>query len=170
LGGTNNYAVDDMNFVNPPPGTDANTILPRVTAASPSGSIQSFAVPKTWPDNTAADSVSLSFVDWLISGSGVQYEIAMSTCPGDFQYYTTQTASNADLHTTPCGVTGTPFGTINWSTNGSFLACRISAATADKTWYVNWRIVPGTGSSCANITVSGSTYHTCGQPFGSSHF
>jgi hypothetical protein len=146
MGGTNNYAVDDLNFVNPPPGTDANTILGRVTASAPAGSIQVFTVPKTWSDGiTPAPSVHVGFVDWLLNGIGVQYEIALSTCPGDFSYYKTATAIDNSLipGAQPCGVVSGPTVSLNWSPGGSFIACKTNVAP-NATWYMNWRIVPGT--------------------------
>jgi hypothetical protein len=170
MGGTNNYAVDDFNFVNPPPGTDANTILSRVTAPAPAGSIQVFTVPTTWPNGSAAPSVSASFVDWLLNGVGVQYEMALSTCKGDFSYYKTAIAANTDfgISLQPCGLVAAPFGTISWTPQGSFFACRTNVVP-NATWYLNWRVVPGTAGGCGIIGPGGS-YHTCGQTFNTSAF
>ena len=168
MGGTNNYAVDDINFVNP--GGDAsNNALPLVTAASPSGSIQVFTIPKFWSDGvTPAPSVHAGFVDWLLNGVGVQYEIALSTCPGDFSYYKTATASDNTFNppAQPCGVVSGPTVSLNWSPQGDFRACRTNVAP-NATWYMNWRIVPGTAAGCATIgPYFGTTYHTCGHAFG----
>jgi hypothetical protein len=164
MGGTNNYAVDDINFVNPPPNTDPNTILGRVTAASPSNSIQVFPIPSVFADGTPASSVSAQFVDWLLNGLGVQYEIALSTCPGDFQYYKTQTATDVS-GSQPCGIIMGSVGSLNWSAEGTFLACKTNVAPS-KTWYLNWRLVPGSGGNCVNNQFG----HTCGQAFYTSHF
>ena len=163
MGGTNNYAVDDANFVNPSPGTDANTVLGRVNVKAPSGSIQVFTVPKTWPDGSPALSAAALFVEWLLNAVGVQYEMALSTCKGDFSFYKTAIATNTDLGAPfqPCGVVSGPSATLSWTPQGSFSACRMNVAPASATWYLNWRIVPGTGGNCVNNPIR----HTCGQVF-----
>ena len=163
MGGFNNYAVDDINFVNPPAGTDASSILGRVTAKAPSGSIQVFTVPKSWPDGTPALSAVALFAEWLLNAVAVQYEMALSTCKGDFSFYKTAVATNTDFGTPfqPCGVVSGPSATLSWTPQGSFSACRMNVAPASATWYLNWRIVPGTGGNCANNPIR----HTCGQVF-----
>ena len=170
MGGTNNYAIDDVGFVNPAPGTDPNTIYKRITTAAPAGSTQAFTVPKTWPDGSPATSVSAGFADWLLNGIGVQYEVALSTCPGDFSYYKTAGASVqfAGMTFQPCGVLANPFGSVNWSPEGSFLACKMNVAP-NATWYLNWRIVPSTGGGCADIG-PGLAFHTCGNVFSTTQF
>lgn len=161
MSGTNNYAVDDVAFVNPPPGSPyAHNPLALVTAQAPAGSVQVFTLPKTWTDGSAATNGAIGFVDWLLNGQGVQYEVALSQCVGDFTYYKSPQAAVGGYY--PCGIVSGPFININWTPQGQVNACKVDQS---KTWYVNWRLVPGTTAGCNSINVGGTIYHTCGGAF-----
>jgi hypothetical protein len=159
MAGTNNYAIDSLGFVNPPPG-GARPNPFNVGTSSPAGSVQVFPLPTTFPGGAAVNTATAYFANWIIAATGVQYEVGLSKCRGDFSYYQTATATNTDYAPAtfqPCGVVSGPDFVISWGTQGNYSTCQVNPA---ESWYLNWRIVPGTGANCQY-----TTGHTCGQTF-----
>jgi hypothetical protein len=158
MAGTNNYAIDSLAFVNPAPGAARPNPF-NVGTNAPAGSIQVFPLPTTFPGGAPVNTATAYFANWLLAATGVQYEVALSKCRGDFSYYATATAANRDyapLVFQPCGVVSGDTFNVSWGTQGSYSTCQVDAGQ----WYLNWRIVPGTGALCVNTSA-----HTCGQTF-----
>jgi hypothetical protein len=154
VGGTNNYVFDSDKYSN----TGRPNIDPAVVGAQ--GTTQVFELPKTWgAGGRAIDGAQVAFASYIVySGAGAQYEVAFSKCKGDFSYYKSAQAQVGYPGTTqtfqPCGVIWGSDMSVGWSIGGpSIYSCGIPAG---ETWYMNWRVVPGT---CNN----GS--YTCGQTF-----
>jgi hypothetical protein len=152
-GGTNNYVFDSNSFTNT--GTQYNAYPPQ--GQLPTGTIQIFELPRKWKDGAFLLGAQVQFASFIsYSGGGAQYEIAFSKCKGDFEYYKTPQASVSAYGQTfqTCGIVWGADVSLGWSIgDASIYSCGIPAG---ETWYMNWRVVPGT---CIN----GS--YTCGQTF-----
>jgi hypothetical protein len=159
MAGTNNYAIDSLLFVNPAPGAARPNPF-NVGTNAPSGSVQVFALPTTFPGGAPVNTATAYFANWIIAATGVQYEVGLSKCRGDFSYYNSATAANRDyppLVFQPCGVISGDTFNVSWGSQGSYSTCQVNP---NEQWYLNWRIVPGTGSGCQFTSA-----HTCGQTF-----
>jgi len=154
-GGSSNYVFDSSNYVNS--GSSINPSSPGTDV--PMNTIQVFTLPRTWADGNPVTYAAPVFSDYpLVNQVGMQIEVAFSKCKGDFSYYKTPQASvtlpGSNQAFTPCGIVYGPNFSMAWGQQGDYLTCQVPAG---ETWYMNWRIVPGTFPT--------GTGHTCGHVF-----
>jgi hypothetical protein len=154
IGGSGNYVFDSSNYLN----NGSATNPPSPGATGPMNTIQVFELPKTWRDGSQVRLAQPVFGDYVLVNNGASFEVAFSKCKGDFSYYKTPQASvtfpGGTQTFTPCGIVYGPNFSMAWGLQGDFLTCQVSAT---ETWYMNWRVVPGT---CPT-----GTGHTCGNVF-----
>ncbi len=159
-GGTNNYAYDSSNYVND--GRSGSMAPPDPNTTVPMNTIQVFELPKTWRDGGPLTYAQPSFSQTtLVNSIGAQYEVAFSKCKGDFSYYQTPQASYSfypgGAAFVPCGLIHGDSFPVAWTTDPTRADSSTCVVPPSETWYMNWRVVPGT---CPT-----TTGHTCGQVF-----
>jgi hypothetical protein len=159
-GGTNNYAFDSSNYVND--GRSGSLAPPDPNTSVPMNTIQVFELPKTWRDGGVLTYAQPQFSQTtLVNSIGAQYEVGLSKCKGDFSYYHTAQASYSfyagGAQFTPCGTVAGDSYIIAWTTDPTRVDYQTCNVPVNETWYMNWRVVPGT---CPT-----TTGHTCGQVF-----
>lgn len=151
MSGAINYVFDSANYTN-----SGSAIYPSNPGTSaPQGTIQVFELPKTFKDGKPVTHAHITAGDYPLVDNGATFEVAFSRCKGDFSYYKSTQASVTFFGTTyyPCGTVYGPNFSLDWGTQGDLNTCTIPAG---ETWYLNWRVVPGTCPSSG---------HTCGHIF-----
>jgi hypothetical protein len=148
VGGANNYVFDSTQYTNPrqpPPGP-------------PAGTIQSFAIPQTWPDGRPIESAGFGFASFIVyTQVGALNEVSISQVPGDFESYKNAFPyyKEGDYAFYPCGLTFGPDFAISFTRQGTISSCKVPAG---EQWYLNWRVhnCPGKGYTCGQtFTVNG---------------